>query len=250
MQSGIYMILNKINNKVYIGQSINVDNRLDGHLRELRKGKHINVHLQGAFDKYGESNFDFTVLCKAPFEQLNTLEEYYILNFESYDEMFGYNHNYGGKNGRVPKQVKEKISNSLKGDKNPFYGKTHNEEVRKILSIANVGKNNPAYGRVKEKHPMYGKHHTEEAKEKIRQKLKGSNYQKVGENNINSKEIYCIELNQKFTGIKNAGRILGIAPQSITACVNKRRKSAGKTKDGKPLHWIYYNEYLENKESQ
>ena len=45
MQSGIYMILNKINNKVYIGQSVNVGDRLDGHLRELRKGKHINVHL-------------------------------------------------------------------------------------------------------------------------------------------------------------------------------------------------------------
>ena len=246
MKSGIYMILNKANNKVYIGQSINLDSRMDGHLRELRKGTHINNHLQGAFNKYGESNFEFIILCKEPFEQLNTLEQYYILNFESYDERFGYNHNYGGKNGRVPQEVREKISESLKGDKNPFYGKTHNEKTKRILREVNIGENNPAYGRIKEKHPMYGKHHTEEAKEKMRQKLKGSHYQKVGEENINSKEIYCIELHQKFVGIKNAGRILGIAPQSITACVNKRRKTAGKSKDGKSLHWIYYSEYLES----
>jgi group I intron endonuclease len=59
---GIYEIVNIVNNKRYIGSSINIRNRKNAHYNTLRKNKHPNPHLQKAFNKYGESNFCFNVL--------------------------------------------------------------------------------------------------------------------------------------------------------------------------------------------
>lgn len=42
--SGIYQIYNPINNKRYIGSSINVERRLKEHLRNLEKNRHCNDH--------------------------------------------------------------------------------------------------------------------------------------------------------------------------------------------------------------
>ena len=247
---GIYMIRNKINDKVYIGQSIHIQNRLDGHKRELRKGRHDSRHLQFAWDKYGEENFEFLSICECRKEKLNEMEQYYILCFESYLSDFGYNTSLGGQSSLMREETRIKIGNSVRGEKNGFYGKHHTEEQKVKWSEQRSGKNAPAYGRTGEKHPFYGKHHTEEAKEKMRQALTGTHYQKEGKDNPNSKVIYCIELDRVFYGIKNAGRELGIASQSITACVNKRRKSAGKDKDGNSLHWVYYEEYLKSLEEK
>ena len=247
---GIYMIRNKINDKVYIGQSIHIQNRLDGHKRELRKGRHDSRHLQFAWDKYGEENFEFLSICECKKEKLNEMEQYYILCFESYLGDFGYNTSLGGQSSLMREETRIKIGNSVRGEKNGFYGKHHSEEQKAKWSEQRSGKNAPSYGRTGKKHPFYGKHHTEEAKEKMRQALTGTHYQKEGKDNPNSKVIYCIELDRVFYGIKNAGRELGIASQSITACVNKRRKSAGKDKNGNPLHWVYYNEYLKSLEEK
>ena len=61
-QEGIYMIRNRINNKVYIGQSIDLVRREGDHFSDLRRGIHTNTHLQSSFNKYGEVNFEFIVL--------------------------------------------------------------------------------------------------------------------------------------------------------------------------------------------
>lgn len=241
---GIYMIRNKINNKIYIGQSIDVLSRLKNHKDNLNKNRHINFHLQNSWNKYGESNFEFKPILECEQKELNMYEQYFIFNFESYNDLFGYNQNYGGNSGMMPLETKSKISQSMQGEKNPFYGKTHSDEVKRKLKEINTGENNPRYGVNGENHPMYGKHHSEESKQKISEKLTGTHYQKEGKKNPNSKIIYCIELGRVFYGIKSAGRELGIAPQSITACVNKRRKSAGKGNNKEPLHWVYYDEYF------
>ena len=168
---GIYMIRNKINDKVYIGQSIHIQNRLDGHKRELRKGRHDSRHLQFAWDKYGEENFEFLSICECRKEKLNEMEQYYILCFESYLGDFGYNTSLGGQSSLMREETRIKIGNSVRGEKNGFYGKHHTEEQKGKWSEQRSGKNAPAYGRTGEKHPFYGKHHTEEAKEKMRQAL-------------------------------------------------------------------------------
>ena len=59
---GIYKIENKVNGKVYIGQSIDIEKRWKSHISYLNKGIHRNKHLQSAWDKYGEGNFDKKIL--------------------------------------------------------------------------------------------------------------------------------------------------------------------------------------------
>lgn len=65
------------------------------------------------------------------------------------------------------------------GDKNPFYGKTHREDICKEVSERNArlykGSNNPMFGvhRFGEDSPHYGKKHSEETKRLISKKNKG-----------------------------------------------------------------------------
>lgn len=62
VEQGIYKILNLINGKFYIGSSNNLIKRWRDHLYRLRNNKHMNKHLQNAYNKYGESSFAFVIL--------------------------------------------------------------------------------------------------------------------------------------------------------------------------------------------
>lgn len=55
--SGVYQIYNTVNGKRYIGSSIHIEQRFKEHLRNLRANKHVNAHLQCAWNKYGEQSF-------------------------------------------------------------------------------------------------------------------------------------------------------------------------------------------------
>jgi group I intron endonuclease len=59
---GIYCIKNKINDKVYIGSSHNVERRLKAHWYKLRTQKHNNSRLQLDFEQFGELEFVFSTL--------------------------------------------------------------------------------------------------------------------------------------------------------------------------------------------
>lgn len=60
--SGIYVIRNVINNKVYIGSAVDLNNRWFSHRNNLINNKHVNKHLQASFNKYGIDNFIFEIL--------------------------------------------------------------------------------------------------------------------------------------------------------------------------------------------
>ena len=93
---GIYKITNTINNKVYIGQSIDVKWRWYSHKCELRHGRHGNSHLQNAWSLYGEDAFNFELLEECSKEDLNIREQYYIDLYDSYNNDKGYNLTLGG----------------------------------------------------------------------------------------------------------------------------------------------------------
>ena len=59
---GIYVIQNTINNHIYIGSSINLKQRFSQHKSTLRNNTHKNKHLQSAWNKYGEENFEFIII--------------------------------------------------------------------------------------------------------------------------------------------------------------------------------------------
>jgi hypothetical protein len=82
---GIYKIQNKINNKCYIGSSINILTRLQKHKSLLRKNRHNNSYLQNAFNKYNESNFSMEILEICNLENLLEREQHYVNLYGDYN---------------------------------------------------------------------------------------------------------------------------------------------------------------------
>lgn len=89
--SGIYMIRNKVNDKIYIGLSGNIRPRWISHHSQLRRGLHKNQHLQAAWDKYGEGNFAFEIVERCGQGELPLKEQFWITLFKTTDPRNGYN---------------------------------------------------------------------------------------------------------------------------------------------------------------
>lgn len=99
---GIYLFTNKINNKSYVGQSLDIRRRFNKHM--LRMRNHWNYPLYNALNKYGLENFDYSILetitsnktvdIKELTKKLNDLEVFYIQKYDSFNN--GYNLTVGG----------------------------------------------------------------------------------------------------------------------------------------------------------
>lgn len=115
----IYKIENLINGKVYIGQTIqDPKKREQAHLRDLRRKKHRNIHLQNSFNKHGESNFKFTVLNYATAKEvIDRLEDDYIQYYGCLNNSKGYNLMSGGSHGSPSIETRKKMSEAHKGKK-------------------------------------------------------------------------------------------------------------------------------------
>jgi group I intron endonuclease len=83
MGCGIYSIKNIINDKRYIGSSIEVPVRLMKHKYSLRGNYHDNQYLQNSFNKHGEDKFIFKLLENCEEEDLIDRENHYIKVYES-----------------------------------------------------------------------------------------------------------------------------------------------------------------------
>lgn len=60
---GIYCIKNTINQKVYVGKSIDIHKRIKQHITQLNtKSKDENIHLINAWHKYSRNAFEYVVL--------------------------------------------------------------------------------------------------------------------------------------------------------------------------------------------
>ena len=91
----IYKIVNKTNNKVYIGKTnyVNPFKRFDEHIRDSKKERCKNRPLYRAFSKYGIHNFEFIILEETDDE--DNREKYYISLYNSFGKN-GYNATLGG----------------------------------------------------------------------------------------------------------------------------------------------------------
>ena len=132
ISSGIYYYKNKINGKLYIGQTSNFYKRqlcfkYDGYAGPV---------FNNALKKYGRENFEYGILTHCEIEKLNELEMFYIKRLKSKIPN-GYNITDGGEGQHGVQWSEEKkelyrIKNT--GKRNPNFGKKWNDEQRKRAS--------------------------------------------------------------------------------------------------------------------
>ena len=135
----IYCIKNKLNNKLYFGQTT-----LDFNARYKRgiENSH-NEHLRKSIAKYGTSSFEIDEEFDIAYskEELDKLEQMYIILYNTTDRNFGYNILSGGSNGKHSEESKLKISLGNKGkcagEKHCMYGKHLSDDVKKKLGEGN-----------------------------------------------------------------------------------------------------------------
>ena len=118
---GIYKITNKINNKIYIGQSSYVEKRWERHRTGPFNPNNNQYHtpFYRAIRKYGLDNFNFEVIEECSQSELNDKEIYWIKYYDTTNPEKGYNLTEGGYNGHFSKldynslkEIKELIKNS------------------------------------------------------------------------------------------------------------------------------------------
>lgn len=101
---GIYKITNKVNGKIYIGQSVNILDRWNHHKSCCNNEKchEYNSPFYRALRKYGVDNFNFDIIEECPVEELDDKEIIYIQKYNSFihiGDSNGYNNTIGGNQG-------------------------------------------------------------------------------------------------------------------------------------------------------
>lgn len=140
---GIYKITNIINNKCYIGKSLNIEDRLRRHKSALLKNTHKNKYLQNEYNKYSVNNFTFEIIeFDIDKNHLNDREIYWINYCQSFNRKYGYNMTIGGDGGYTigNKTDKEKIYIIEKQKKSrSLKYQLSNKQISTILKLKNEG---------------------------------------------------------------------------------------------------------------
>jgi group I intron endonuclease len=110
--SGIYKIINLINNKIYIGSAINFNLRYRKHISDLKNNNHCNKKLQNGWNKHGEGSFDFVIIEQVIDKtKLLEREQYYLDNLKPEYNICKIAGNTLGV--KVSDETKKKISETL-----------------------------------------------------------------------------------------------------------------------------------------
>lgn len=179
---GIYKITNTINNKCYIGKSLDVEKRLYQHKNNIDS----RPYLQNAISKYGIKNFSFKIIeDNLTQENYGEREMYWISYYKSMSPN-GYNLTSGGENEpghKLSDITKNKIGKSNKGKKRSIESRIKMSESAKVKDFSEEHKKNMSLSKMGNKNSFYGKHHSKESKKKMSKKLSGvnsPNYGKIG----------------------------------------------------------------------
>lgn len=227
----IYKYTNKENNKVYIG-------RTSKTLAERAQKNGSNYkscrRFYQAIQEYSWESFVPEILETVDtLEEANKLEAYYINQYKSNDEEYGYNLEDGGDCGPTHTETKQLISKSAKerysdGVSNPMYGRKHTEEALAKQSACKIGEKNPMYGRKwnetqRQNCSTKGKHLnlTDEQRKALSERAKVIGYK-------NAKSIRCVTDGREFKSSTQAAEYYGIPISCITDNLNGRSATCHK----------------------
>jgi group I intron endonuclease len=255
---GIYAIKNLKNNKIYIGQSINIQKRIIQHKSNLKRNKHPNAHLQASYNYYGENNFEFYILELCEKDVLDKREKYWIDFFDGKNCQNNFNEKDGGKTHfELSDEAKKKCGfcnlGKHRSPKNEFKKGGHpGKEFQKGLVPYNrkmvyqydlEGKFINNYNSLKEaaqKNKISSSLLSLCCNKKIKT-AKGYQWRFKDENpankivKINCVAVYQYDLDgnfiQKFNNIKSAADYIGVKPSVISQCLS------GKSHSSKGYQW-------------
>jgi len=227
--SGVYALICKVNNKIYIGSSVKLSDRLLDYMQPAYLTKQANRPILRAIEKYGILNWTFIILETCHVSNVLAREQYWLdLLFPNYNLCRTAGSTLGVS---LSEEAKAKLSAYRKG-------KTHSEETRQLMSESRKGSNNP----------MFGLHHNEITKAKLSAALKGSLSPSYGvarspeiialmrANHPLTKQVYQytsdrITLIAQFDSIREAAKLTGISRSYLSLCI----------KQGKLAHdkWLF-----------
>lgn len=229
--TGIYKIENTVNNKVYIGQSKDIEARWYQHIHSLEHGWHDNRHLQNSWNKYGQSSFSFSVIELCEEDKLTEREQYWIDFYGGINSDKTYNAKDADCTGKLSDESKRKISQSLLGNIPWNKGLTvdTDERVRQYVEHSKE---------------TFGGHHSEETKRKISDIIK--QYHESGRydyKDITAKRLQTIRDNsivRKDKGKKRGKRDPEIGKKISEAklAANEKKKKLGlplRNQEKKPI---------------
>lgn len=261
--TGIYIIRNKENGKVYIGQSINIFQRWRQHKYELRHNAHHSPHFQHAYNQNPKA-FEYSILFECDAEELDEAEEKFIKAFKSCDPNYGYNIMIKPRGtGCEPESVRKKVSDYMKGrDNGHMRGRTLSESWRRHISDAQPHKRAVICVEtlVVYKSAFDAARETGIGRSKIVSCCTGNNktaggyhwayhedyiadpeyYADMLEKYVPTKttgaKIICLDTGVIYPTAREASRLLEISPSALCQCLRGRSKTAG------GYHWAYYDE--------
>ena len=212
---GIYKITNP-KGKVYIGQSVNIEQRLKKYKYLDEKNK--QTKLYNSFKKYGIENHIFEIIEVCDISLLDEREiywgEYYSVLLEE-----GLNCRLGDGKGKLSEETKKKIGISNKGRK-------YTEEQKKKISLNKIG--GKGYPKGIKRSKEFGEHLSKIFKG-ISKIAKGTP-KPNGFNSHLSKPIIQMDLNgniiKEWISINEASKILNIDVTGISKAVNGKYKTA------------------------
>lgn len=198
----IYCITNKANNKSYVGQSIDANERWGDHISDAQRkvGKTATSKkyaIQNAIAKYGVVGFTWQVIDELEtMDDANEAEEFYI-GYLNTIAPNGYNLTSGGNSARPSAATKKKISNTLKTT--GFF----------------VGKKGAD-------HPNFGKKYSDERKQEQSDRLSGDNGPGKKINSQIARDIYLTCLNNSDMYLQDLSNMFGLKRSAIMNIIHKK----------------------------
>lgn len=245
----VYMHINKINGKQYIGITCQTENQRFRNGRGYKTSKYFYKAIQ----KYGWDAFEHIVLYRGLSEEEAKAKEIeLIVKYATRNPDKGYNISSGG--------------DGYLGEDNPMFGKHHSDEAKRLLSEKLTGRyvseetkqkqsaslkgrtfsdetkakmRESAKARVErmkenhpfikyrldccgEKNPMYGKHLTDDQKRRMVAHKKYN-----GKDNPHAKRVKCVETGIIYETLNDAAAACQCLAATISGVLHGTKKHAG-----------------------